>query len=136
MKLINTLALGTALCLVPALVNAQSCCGGMKDGKKDAAMKCGQTAAQKIVTAQKTTVIVDGGYSPSTIVVTKGKPVELTFTRKSQSGCDGTIVIKSLKVSKDLKTGESTVVKFTPTKTGTIPFTCGMGMLQGKIVVK
>ena len=85
---------------------------------------------------QKATVTIDGGYSPKSLMVKSGKPVELTFVRKSAAGCDGELVIPALKVNKTLKQGEKTVVKFTPKKGQTIAFACGMNMYKGQVVVK
>jgi plastocyanin len=85
---------------------------------------------------QKATVAIDGGYSPASLTVKAGRPVEITFVRKSASGCDGTLVIPDLKFQKSLKQGEKTVVKFTPKKTGNIAFQCGMAMYKGQITVR
>ncbi len=94
------------------------------------------TPAQKATKGvQKATITIDGGYSPSSIKVKKGMPVELTFIGGKNLGCGGTVVFKSLKISKEVAVGKSTVIKFTPKKAGDISFTCGMGMLQGKVVV-
>ena len=85
---------------------------------------------------QKATVIINGGYSPATLSVKAGKPVEITFVRKSAAGCDGELLIPGLKFRKTLKQGEKTVVKFTPTKAQTIAYSCGMKMYKGQVVVK
>lgn len=86
---------------------------------------------------QKASVTIDGGrYSPNVIEVQHGKPVELTFIGGKELGCGGTIVFKSLNQSKDVESGKSVTFTFTPNKAGEIPFTCGMGMYDGKVVVK
>lgn len=85
---------------------------------------------------QTATIQVDGGYSPSVIEVKKGKPVELTFTAGKKPGCAGTIVFKTLKLTKQCEPSKSVVVMFTPKNAGEIPFTCGMGMYKGKVIVK
>ena len=118
-----------ALGAVPYQQNA--CCSGMST--KTAA---GLEKAKVVKGIQKATVTINGGYSPSAIEVKMGQPVELTFKRTEKSGCGGEVVIKDLKFDKTVETGRSVVVKFTPKKAGDIPFTCGMGMLHGKIVVK
>ena len=127
--LVVGLAFAAAIVASPAIQKGgMSCCGGMTSS--------GSQAAKAIKGIQKATVIIDGGYSPSTITLKKGQPVELTFTRKEKSGCGGTVVIKSLNMSKDVASGKSATFKFTPKKAGDISFTCGMGMLQGKLIVK
>ncbi|MGI8923322.1 MAG: cupredoxin domain-containing protein [Fimbriimonadales bacterium] len=84
---------------------------------------------------QKATVTVDGGFSPSTISVKAGKPVQLTFDTKSR-GCADEVVFESPKMRKALTNGTKTVVTFTPKKAGTYAFGCPMGMYKGKVVAK
>jgi plastocyanin domain-containing protein len=104
---------------------------------------CGQAApARQAETArvengvQRATVVVDGGYSPATVAVKAGQPVELTFLRKEQSGCGDVVQFPTLGLKRALKTGEKSVVAFTPKKAGAIPFTCGMGMYRGQVLVR
>lgn len=86
---------------------------------------------------QKATITIDGGkYTPSVVSVEKGKPVELTFAGGKELGCGGTVVFKSLNMSKDVESGKTVTFTFTPQEAGDIPFTCGMGMYDGKVVVK
>lgn len=115
-----------------------SCCQML--GAAPAGAKSVKSPKSAVPTAkdgvQRATVTIDGGYSPASLSVKAGKPVEITFVRKSASGCDGTLVIPDLKFQKTLKQGEKTVVKFTPKKTGSIGFQCGMAMYKGQIAVK
>lgn len=93
--------------------------------------------AKDVKGVQKLSITIEGGkYSPSVISVIKGKPVELTFKGGKNMGCGSTVVFKSLKQSKDIPAGKSAVIKFTPKEVGTIEFTCGMGMYDGKVIVK
>ncbi|MEQ1822824.1 MAG: cupredoxin domain-containing protein [Fimbriimonadaceae bacterium] len=86
---------------------------------------------------QTAMITIDGGkYTPSVISVEKGKPVEITFTGGKDLGCGGTVVFKSLKMSKDVESGKTVTFNFTPKEAGEIPFTCSMGMYDGKVVVK
>ncbi|MES2462688.1 MAG: cupredoxin domain-containing protein [Armatimonadota bacterium] len=101
-------------------------------------------AAQKADTAksdaktkvQKATVTIDHGYQPSQVVVKAGRPVELTLHRKEASGCGDVVQFPGLGIKKTLKPGETAVVKFTPKKSGSIAFTCGMSMYKGEITVR
>lgn len=111
-------------CAPPSSATAQA-------PKSDAAAK---TDARSGV--QKATVTIDGGYSPASVSVKAGKPVEITFIRKSKSGCDGDVVFPGLNIKRSIKPGETAVVKFTPKKSGTIAYTCGMGMYKGQVVAK
>ncbi|MEN6418574.1 MAG: sulfite exporter TauE/SafE family protein [Clostridiaceae bacterium] len=70
------------------------------------------------------------------IIVQKGIPVELTITADESSitGCNQTVVFPSYDVKKALTPGDN-VITFTPDETGLIPYTCWMGMLDGRILV-
>ncbi len=100
-----------------------------KPATKAPAPKATASAVQKI------TVKVDGTYSPALVTVKAGKPVEITFIKGKNVGCGGTVVFKSLGITKELK-AEKTVVAFTPKKAGSIAFTCPMGMYEGSVTVK
>lgn len=109
-----------------------SCCAPIQvaQGQKTTSAKSDKSGVQKA------TITIDGGYSPASLSVAAGKPVELTFVRKSAAGCDGELSIPALKVNKTLKQGDKTVVRFTPKKGQTIAFSCGMNMYKGQVVAK
>lgn len=134
--ILGALALATAVFANPfQQESSKSCCGSMmamQDGKD----MDKPVAAKMVKGVQKATITIDKGmYMPATIAVEKGKPVELTFKAGKSPGCGSTIVFKSLKISKEVGS-KPVVVKFTPKEAGTIAFTCGMGMFDGKVVVK
>lgn len=94
-------------------------------------------AAMQNKATQKATVTINGGYTPASLSVQAGKPVELTFVRKETVGCGDVVKIPAVGITtKPLKPGEKTTVKFTPKKSGTLRFTCGMNMYSGQISVK
>ncbi|OGH65451.1 MAG: hypothetical protein A3J66_02410 [Candidatus Magasanikbacteria bacterium RIFCSPHIGHO2_02_FULL_47_14] len=74
------------------------------------------------------------GYLPSVFTVQKGKPVKWVIDSRSSFSCAASLVVPSLGISKTLKKGEN-IITFTPTKVGTIPFSCSMGMYRGKFIV-
>ncbi len=76
------------------------------------------------------------GYEPSEIKVEQGKPVKLAFTRADAENCGGEIVFSKLNIKKKLPVGETVLVEFTPTEASDISFTCGMGMMNGKVIVQ
>lgn len=84
---------------------------------------------------QDVLVRVDGGYSPSAIEVIAGRPVRLSFDRADRSGCSEEVVLPDFGIRRFLPTGAVTAVEFTPDRPGTYEFTCGMGMLRGRLVV-
>jgi len=85
---------------------------------------------------QEIKVVVKGGYDPDTIVVKKGVPVRLYFYRDETADCSDTIVFGDFKIRKALPAFETTAIEFTPEKEGEYVFTCGMGMMRGKLVVR
>lgn len=80
-------------------------------------------------------IIVDGGYKPNIIRIQKGKRFTISFLRKDQNSCLEEIVIPDFKIKKILPLGEKVSIQIRPESKGTIPFSCGMNMFHGKIIV-
>lgn len=74
------------------------------------------------------------GYSPSKFIVKKGTPVKWIVTSKDVYSCASSIVSQQLNIRKGLELGEN-VFEFTPSETGTIRFSCLMGMYNGSFTV-
>lgn len=85
---------------------------------------------------QSATVVVKGGYSPSTIVLKKGIPAKLNFDMKDSTACLSHVVFDKLGVNEDLTKQPVTMVDIPTDKAGEIDFACGMNMFHGKVVVK
>lgn len=75
------------------------------------------------------------GFSPSSIEAEAGHKVNLVFNRADKDNCGSVVVFPKLKIRKNLPVGKDVIVSFTPTTSGSISFSCGMGMMKGKIVV-
>ena len=86
--------------------------------------------------AQEIGIQVKGGYEPSVIRVRRGTPVRLIFDRQETSSCSEEVVLGALGIRKFLPAFQKTVVELTPKESGTFDFTCGMGMLHGKLIVE
>ena len=86
----------------------------------------GQTA-KITITAQ--------GFEPSSLSLKADVPAKITFLRTTNETCATSVVIPDYKIQKDLPLNQPVVVELTPKK-GTFGFACGMGMLQGKLVVQ
>jgi hypothetical protein len=73
-------------------------------------------------------------YAP--IIVQAGIPVRWTITMApgSLNGYNAAMVVRSLNIRQRLQVGE-TVVEFTPTETGTLAYSCWMGMIRSVITV-
>ncbi len=86
--------------------------------------------------AQEVAITVKGGYTPDVIVVQKGRPVRLTFTRQESAACSERVLFPDFNRNALLPEGEPTTIEFTPDKTGEFGFQCQMGMLRGKLIVE
>ena len=63
-----------------------------------------------------------------------GQPVRLDFHRTETSGCTEEVVIPDFGIRTFLKPFATTSVEFTPERPGSYEFTCGMGMVRGRII--
>jgi len=92
-------------------------------------------AASSAGASAEVVITVDGGYSPAVVQVKRGQPLRLVFDRKDNSSCSEEVVIPAFNVRTFLPSGERTVVEILPQEAGRFPFTCGMSMLRGSIIV-
>jgi Cu+-exporting ATPase len=95
-----------------------------------------RTAAQLVGGKQVVRVRVQGGYSPDTLVVQRGRPVRIEFDRQETGSCSDTVVFGEFGIRRSLPAFKTTAVEFTPEKAGEFPFTCGMSMLHGTLIVE
>ena len=86
--------------------------------------------------APDVTIVVDGGYSPSTVVVKAGQPVRLVFDRRDSGSCSEEVVFPDFHLRRFLPTGEKTTVEVTPQSPGRYEFMCGMSMLRGTLIAE
>jgi len=82
---------------------------------------------------QSVRVVVQGGYAPAGVRVAAGRPVRLEFERRETSGCTEEVVIPDFGIRTFLPPHQTTPVQFTPPRPGTYEFTCGMGMVRGRV---
>jgi sulfite exporter TauE/SafE/copper chaperone CopZ len=70
------------------------------------------------------------------IIVQKGIPVKfiINATQDDLNGCNNPVVIPQFNIQKKLVAGEN-VIEFLPEQTGTIPYSCWMGMIRSSIQV-
>ena len=94
------------------------------------------TAAAAAGGTQEVTIGVRGGYEPSQVRVKAGAPVRLVFDRQETSGCSEEVVIPEFGIRKFLPAFKKTAVEITPRQAGSYEFTCGMGMLRGRLIVE
>lgn len=81
-----------------------------------------------------TSKLQSGSYEP--ITVQKGIPVKwnIKAEKKDLNGCNDTIIIPKYNRQITLKEGDN-IIEFTPEESGTIPFSCWMGMIRSNINV-
>jgi len=84
---------------------------------------------------QRVRVEVKGGYTPSVVRVRAGVPVRLEFHRDETNTCTEEVVLPDFGIRTFLPAHRTTPVSFTPAE-GTYEFSCGMGMVRGKIVAE
>lgn len=75
------------------------------------------------------------GYSPNTFTVKKGIPVKWIIDAKNVYTCASFLVMQKMGIQQALQPGEN-VITFTPTESGTLPFSCSMGMYRGAFTVE
>lgn len=80
-------------------------------------------------------IVVDGGYQPNVIEISKGKETTLNFFRKDPSSCLEEVVLPEFKIRKYLPLHATTPITIMPQKSGTFEISCGMNMFHGKIIV-
>ncbi len=75
-----------------------------------------------------------GGYEPNAFVVKRGVPVRWIVDSINQNSCAASISFPAMSLSKYLSPGEN-IIEFTPMQTGTLRFSCSMGMYPGSFTV-
>ena len=92
---------------------------------------------QENTQVQSVTVrVTDGGYEPVSLELKRDITARVTFVRKSKTTCGTEVVMPDYDIKRALPLNEPVVVEFMPRKSGEFTFTCGMGMLRGKVVVQ
>lgn len=81
-------------------------------------------------------IVVEGGYSPDTIVVEKDRETVLSFIRKDPNSCLEEVVIPDLGQRAYLPLNKEVDLKIRPKRSGRLVFSCGMNMFHGKIIVE
>jgi plastocyanin domain-containing protein len=76
------------------------------------------------------------GFVPASIKVKKGEKVTLVVTRQVERTCATEIVIKEQGINEKLPLGKPVTVAFTPKKSGSLRYACGMDMISGVLVVE
>lgn len=98
------------------------------------AASAGSVATLTGTEQEVTTQLRANSYTP--ITVQKGIPVKWTIRADAGTinGCNGTVTIPKYNISRTLQPGNNEI-DFTPQQTGTVAYTCSMGMITSTISV-
>jgi sulfite exporter TauE/SafE len=84
---------------------------------------------------QVTINVTSRGYKSDVNTLKVGVPVKLTLITNGVAGCSRAFTIPDFNLFKLLPQTGSTVMEFTPVKTGILTYTCSMGMYSGSFTV-
>ncbi len=96
----------------------------------------GETEATMAEDKQEVSVVVSGGYTPSTVVLRQGVPARIVFDRKDPSGCFSHVVFPDFGINEELPVNDRHAIVIDTSKPGEYQYACGMNMFHGKVVVK
>lgn len=101
-------------------------------GKHEVAEVSAQTTGQR----QQIDIEVSGGYSPESIVLKRGVPATLNFTRKDASSCLDHVVFSDFGINRALPKNQQESIEIDTSKPGEYQWACGMDMFHGKLTIK
>ena len=79
--------------------------------------------------------VTANGFEPARVKVTKGEPLKLVVTRKTDETCAKEILIPDENLKAELPLNKPVTLSFTPKRTGEIRYSCGMNMFTGVLQV-
>jgi plastocyanin domain-containing protein len=80
--------------------------------------------------------VTDNGFEPKEIRVKEGDDVTLVVTRRTDQTCATEIVVAGGKARVTLPLDQPVRVALGTVDSGGVKFACGMGMLEGAVVVR
>jgi plastocyanin domain-containing protein len=95
-----------------------------------------RAVAQEAAPDRVVDIVVDGGFSPSRIVIREGERVRLRFVRHDYSACTREVVFPSLGLRRELPPHQPVVIDLPALPAGEHEIRCGMNMIRGTIVVQ
>ena len=106
--------------------------GGTTDKNGSETNASGTTTGEDVQIIEST---LNGGRYPN-ITVTAGIPVRwiINVPKGALNGCNYRMLLNAYGIAYTFSEGEN-IIEFTPEKTGTVPYTCWMGMIRGNIFV-
>lgn len=112
-------------------------CGGCGGGANKAEPAKGETVTEEKVQVIQAAYTRQADLSPNQFTVKANKPVRFEIDAQDNgSGCMGSITVPGLTEDvQNFRRGQKITFAFTPTKAGSYPITCAMGVPRGNIVV-
>ena len=95
-----------------------------------------QAEATATNSGQSVEVVVDGGYTPNTVVLKQGVPAQIIFNRQDPSNCFNEVMFPDFGVHQELPVNQRFAIDIDTSKTGEYSYACGMNMFHGKVVIK
>ena len=83
-----------------------------------------------------TIIVTEQGYDPPSITIPANMATKLTFIRRTDATCGNEIIFPDLKINRPLPMNTPVTVEIPARSAGTLRFTCGMDMLEGKLVIR
>lgn len=81
--------------------------------------------------------VTEKGFEPTLIRVTKGQPITLVMTRKTDETCATEVTIPEYKIDQKLPLNQPVEITFTPDKVGELEYGCAMDhMIRGVLQVR
>ncbi len=78
--------------------------------------------------------VTDDGFQPAQVLVKKGEPLRLVFTRKTDHTCAKEVRVAG--VIRKLPLNAPVEVELTPDRSGQIRYACAMDMVAGVLLVE
>ena len=112
-------------------------CGGCGAGANNTEPAAGETIDQQEVQVIQAVYTRKADLSPNQFNVKANKAVRFEIDAKDNGfGCMGSITVPGLTEDiENFRRGQKITLEFTPTKAGSYPITCAMGVPRGNIVV-
>ena len=134
-RLYRTIATVTALSVAIVFLSSWDQWGVISSGEAGASSSVADSGVQIVDGKQVVNSTLAPGRYPN-ITVQAGTPIKwvIDAPKGTVNGCNNRIFIRDYGIEYSFKTGEN-VIEFTPTKTGSVRYSCWMGMIRGTITV-
>ena len=96
----------------------------------------GSSRRRRDAAAQDALVVVRSGYHPEVVSAHAGVPLRLRFRREESGPCSQSVLLPELGRYAELPEGETVVIDCGALDPGDYEFSCGDGMLRGKVAVR